>query len=351
MIIQTIETPPRRGMASLIHRYVGIVSVVFLLLSTLLAEGLTHPDLLHGLSSLVYDSAPIPAVSLDEPVRPGSWDQALRVARLAHGSDAAVLAMRDEAIVEIGGFVHDHDPSHPGLNPRTTYLVDTRTMDIVRVENTTNSLFIQAHGIHAYRFLGSEWLTLATVSVASLLALLFTGMLMAHHDRKTGRRYTFMPWLHVRLGQATGLILLVVALTTLTFEFPLLPLGTAASHPIPPVQAQSPIVPGSLDQARRLATQVIGVPPRAVYIRSAKHLKFSEAGDGIGGKSVMVDATTMSIRRITDWRNDPATLFFILHDGRWLGGMNAFNINDAALAALLFLMASGLTLAWRSRRR
>lgn len=351
MIIQTVGTPPRRGIVSLTHRYIGIVSVVFLLASTLLAEGLTHPDMLHALSRLLYDSAPIPAVSLDEPVHPASWDQALQLARLAHGSDGTVLSMRDATIVEIGGFVHEHDPAHQARNPRTTYLIDTRTMSMVRVENAGNSLFIQAHGIHAYRFLGIEWLSLSMISVAALLALLLTGMLLAHRDRKTGRRYTSMARLHVRLGQASGLILTVVALTTLTFEFPLLPQSTAISHPIPPVQRQSPIVPGSIDQARHLATQVIGVPPRAVYIRSADHLKFSETGDGIGGKSVIVDATDMSIRHIADWRNNPATLTFILHDGRWLGDMNAFNINDAALVVLLFLMASGLILAWRSPRR
>lgn len=58
----------------------------------------------------------------------------------------------------------------------------------------------------------------------------------------------------------------------------------------------------------------------------------------------------MTVKRITDWRNDNQALLFIVHDGRWLGGLNAFNINDAVALILLWLVAGGWML-YRSGQR
>jgi len=349
--LATIPSFTKRDWLLLAHRWVGLLGAPFLLTSILLAMSLTHTGLLNALSAAIYDSKPIPKLNLMEPVVPGSWDQALRLAKLATGKDGHVITSRDANVVDVQSFEnHSHDPEVAKANPHTQLLIDTRTMSIVRIEDKTTSLVSQGHGIHAFRFFGIGWLSLATISSISLLALLITGGALAWRDRKAGRQYEMASLWHVRLGQATGVLIVVVALTTLDFEFSLFGDGDrTASHPIPVLQLSEPVRPGSIDQARHLAELAIGAAPRAVFIQGPQSLKFSEAGDGIGGKSVWVNGETMAIKRVSDWRNDRQALTFILHDGRWLGGMNAFNINDAAALGFLFLTISGVFVLLRRR--
>ena len=335
----------------LVHRLAGLIAVPFLLVSIVLALGLSHAAWLHALSDAIYPTRTIPQVQLDEPVRPGSWDQALRLAQAAVGAPGHVITTRRDHVVAIGGFaVHAHDPQAATHNPQTVVLVDTTAMRIVRVEDRHTSLFTQAHGVHAYRFFGIDGLGVSTLSALALLVLLGTGVMLARRDRQAGRTWTPASRRHVWAGRVLGLFMLLMAVTTLDFEFGFLRGGRSASHPLPAVRLDEPVQPGSIDQARRLAERAIGAAPRGVFIRAANDLKFSEAGDGIGGASVWVDGTTQTLNRITDWRNDVQALTFIVHDGRWLGGLNAFNINDAAALGLLFLTLSGVGI-WRTRRR
>lgn len=337
---------PAHTFARAVHLIVGLVALPFLLVSIVLAMALTHPVALHALSAAIYPSLPIPAAAPAGPVQPGSWDQALALANAAHGTPAHVITTRGDHLVEIGAFdSHDHDPNARSVNPRTLYLIDTDTMRIVRVEDRHTSLFNQGHGIHAYRFFGVEWLSVSMISAVALLLLLVSGVWLARGSLRTddaGARR------HVRAGQVLALFIVLISLTTLDFEFLVFNRSGDATHAIPPVTPEGPIHPGSIDQARALAARAIGAVPQSVFIRGADELKFSQAGDGIGGSSVWVDAEHMRIERITDWRNDPQALSFIIHDGRWLGGMNAFNIHDAAALGLLYLTISGV---WLARQR
>lgn len=336
-----------------VHRIAGLIAVPFLAVSIVLAVSLTHTQLLNALSEKLYPSLPVPLVKFDEPITPGSWEQALRVAKLATGADAHVITMRDENTLVLQAFgQHSHDPEAAKSNSRTQLLIDTRNMEIVRVQDASTSLVSKGHSIHAYRFLGVEIFSLSALSSVALLVLLVSGGMLAWRDRKAGKKYERASFWHVRLGQAIGVFIVVIALTTLNFEFSFL--GSSdktATHPIPTVQLSEPVRPGSLDQARHLAELAIGVAPRAVFIRDGGNdLKFSGEGDGIGGKSVWMNANTMTINRITDWRNDRQSLLFIVHDGRWLGGMNALNIFDVVAMIMLFLLLGGAWMAWRNYR-
>ena len=345
-------TRPTRGLARAVHLIAGLVALPFLLVSIVLAMALTHPAALHALSAAIYPSLPIPAAAPAGPVQPGSWDQALALANAAHGTPAHVITARSDHLVEIGAFdSHDHDPNARSVNPRTLYLIDTDSMRIVRVEDRHTSLFNQGHGIHAYRFFGLEWLSVSMISAVALLLLLVSGVWLARGARGSARPDDAGARRHVRAGQVLAVFIVLISLTTLDFEFLVFNRSGDATHPIPPVTPDGPIRPGSIDQARALAARAIGAVPQSVFIRGADELKFSQVGDGIGGSSVWVDAEHMRIKRITDWRNDPQALSFIIHDGRWLGGMNAFNIHDAAALGLLYLSLSGLRLAWLRRRR
>lgn len=346
---ETLQT--RRDAVLLMHRWIGLLAVPFLFISIVIAVSLTHTRLVHMASEAIYPSLPIPDVRLDEPVRPGSWDQAMRLTHLAAGADGQVITTRGDGIIAIAGFVaHSHDPAVAKKNPQTQYLIDTATMRIVRVEDKTTSLFSQAHGVHAFRFFGIEWMSIAMITTVSLLALLFTGVLLGRRDRKAGKTYSPLSGRHVRAGQILAVLILAITLTTLDLEWNFTQPDRQASHPIPPVKPGELVRPGSLDQAKALVEKAIGSPPRAVFIQGRDSLKFSEAGDGIGGYSVWVNGETMTIKRITDWRNDRSALSFIIHDGRWLGGMNAFNVNDAAALGLVFLSVSGALIYRRKRR-
>jgi hypothetical protein len=339
------QPPAWLKVAVLAHRIAGLVGIPFLLISIVIAVSLTHTKLLLALSEAIYPSLPIPQVALDEPVRPGSWDQTLRLAKLAAGSDARVIGARSDRIVSVSGFAqHSHDLEAAKSNPQTQYLIDTTDMRIVRVEGKATSIFSQAHGVHAYRFFGLEWASVAFFTTLALIVLLVTGALMGWHDRRVAKSYTRISQWHVRIGQAVALLTVAIAITTLDFEFNWFRGDRTSTHPIPAVALDEPIQPGSIDQARRLVGMAIGATPKSVFIQTTDRLKFSEDGDGIGGKSVWVNPQTMTIARITDWRNDSRTLSFIIHDGRWLGGMNAFNINDAVALGLLLLTISGLVI-------
>ncbi|MDX9742122.1 MAG: PepSY-associated TM helix domain-containing protein [Gammaproteobacteria bacterium] len=338
-----------------IHGLAGLVSIPFLLVSILLAVALTHTQLVNALSEMIYPSLPIPVIELGEPVEPGSWDQARRIARLVAGSDGQVITMRDENIAVVQAFVrHSHDPEVMATNPRLQVLIDLRDMRILRIQDRTTSLVTQAHMIHAFRFFGIHALSVSTISSVLLVVLLASGAMLARLDRRAGRAYEGVAAWHVRLGRLIGLFVVIIVLTTLHLEFGLFGRGDrAASLPLPDVGLEGPVRPGSIDQARRLAGMAIGTLPRAAFIRGdGADVKFSEAGDGIGGKSVWMNANTMTVERMTDWRNDRQALNFIIHDGRWLGGMNALNINDiGALILLLVVISGGVLNAGRWRRR
>ena len=275
------------------------------------------------------------------------------MAKLAVGADAHVITTRDENTIVVQAFgQHSHDPQAAKANSTTQLLIDTRTMDIVRVQDANTSLVSKGHGIHAYRFMDIEGLSLSTVSSVALLVLLISGGMLAWRDRKAGKKYERVSFWHVRLGQVIGVFVVVIALTTLDFEFSFFGQSDrTASHPIPAVQLGEPVRPGSIDQARRMVELATGAAPRAVFIRkNGDDLKFSEVGDGIGGKSVWMNANTMSINRITDWRNDKQALMFILHDGRFLGGMNALNIYDVVAMIMLFLVINGVVIFLRKQK-
>ena len=81
----------------LLHRWSGLIAAPFLMLSVALAIGLTHTGLLNRLSELIYDSQPIPKITLSEKIQPGSWDQALKLANLVTGKQAKVITSRKVA--------------------------------------------------------------------------------------------------------------------------------------------------------------------------------------------------------------------------------------------------------------
>lgn len=335
----------------LMHRFSGLIFLPFLLISCVLAVALTHVQLLNTLSEKIYPSLPIPQVRLNEPVQAGSWDQALRVVQLVMGKEGHAITMRDENTVIVQGFearsaVYElvKTNSHP------QFFIDTRTMRIVRVQDKNTSLVALAHGIHAVRFFGIGWFSIATVSAIALLMLLVSGGALAWRDRKAARKFDRVSFWHVRLGQVTGAFVVIISLTTLQFEFKIFGSpDSASSLSVPVAQFSIGRRQGSVDQARQLAAQLIGALPRGVFIFKDGGLRFSEAGDGIGGKSVLINSNNASIDNITDWRNYKPTLMFILHDGRWLGGMNALNVNDVVVLILLFLSISGCVIFLRKR--
>ena len=335
---------------TLIHRIAGLIAIPFLLISIAIAVSLTHAQALLALSEAIYPSQPIPQVTLDEPIQPGSWDQALHLAALAAGAEARVIGSRSADVIAVSAFgAHSHDPDAAAVNPQTQYLIDTREMRIIRAEDRTTSLFSKAHGVHAFRFFDIEWASVAFVSSVALLLLLVTGAAIGWHDRRAGKIYRPLGRWHLRVGQVTAIFTVVVAVTTLDFEFNFFARDRSTSHPIPAIVVDEPVRPGSIDQARAVVAKAIGAQPRSVFIQGPDRLKFSEEGDGIGGKSVWVDGRSMTITRISDWRNDVQALSFIIHDGRWLGGMNAFNINDAVALGFLFLTLSGAVIVLRRR--
>ncbi|MBU0621188.1 MAG: PepSY domain-containing protein [Gammaproteobacteria bacterium] len=341
-----------RDWAYLVHKWTGLIAIPFLLLSIVLAVGLTHTRFLDALSDKLYPSLPIPEVKLDEPVKPGSWDQALRLANLATGKTGHVITSRDGGNLVMQSFEeHTHDPATAKTNPHLKIEIDTSSMQIVRVSDNSSSLVNKGHGIHAFRLFDQNWMSLSFVSSVTLLLLLVSGGAMVWRDRKANKQYAKASFWHVRAGQAIGVFILVIAITTLDFEFNWFGAGDrTASHPIPAVQLNGSLQAGSLDQARDLVRQATGALPLAVFIRKdGDDVKFSEAGDGIGGKSVWMNINTQTIERITDWRNDKQAFSFIIHDGRWLGGMNAFNINDAVALVMAFLVLGGAVLSWKKR--
>lgn len=344
---KAVHGSAERDYLLLLHRWVAVLATPFVLLSILVAVGLTHSDLLNRLSERLFDSLAIPQVALDENVTPGSWEQAIKVASLATGSQGQVVTSRDKDTVVVQAFMkHSHDPRVMKINPHTQVVVDTRTMDILRIQDKNTSLIHMGHAIHAYRFFDMEYFSLSMVTSTALILMLITGGALAWRDTKAKRRYerAALLW-HVRLGQLVGLLLIVIVITTLDFEFSFVSgRDRATSHPIPTIQLDGPLQPGSIDQARKIAAQAIGALPQGVFIRkNGDDVKFSQTGDGIGGKSVWMNINDMTIQRITDWRNDKQALMFILHDGRWLGGMNALNINDVAALILLWLVLGGFS--------
>lgn len=345
-------TPKRLDWVCRIHKLSGLLCAPFLLISIVLAVGLTHSKLLDRLSCRLFETKPIPSVSLHEPLQPGSWGQAMKLAKLAMGCDASFLRARDNHHVVVQGFKSQCMGAKTPLSSRRTALVvDTRTMKIVRIEDKSNSLVSMGLSIHDFRFFDISWFSIASISAVSLSVLLMTGGVLAMRDRKAGRQYSMPVLLHVRLGQTIGLFIVIIVLTTLHFEFQIFGKpDNAGSLPIPVLSLSEPVRPGSMDQARRLAELAINAPVNGVFCSRDGNLRFSEYGDGFGGKSILINANAMTVKRITDWSNFKTTLIFYLHDGRWLGGMNALNVNDVVALLLLFLIFGGTSIAGRNRR-
>jgi hypothetical protein len=342
----------KRNSLLILHRYAALLFSPFILLSLIIAVGLTHPRLLDKLSQQLYPSLTIPSVSLNEPLQQGSWDQALKVAELATGKIGHVITTESEHVINIQAFEeYSHDPAVAKVNPHLQLLINTDTMQIVRVQDKHTSLLSKAHGIHGFRLGGVSWLSLSVLTVSGLSILLLSGIGLAWHYSREHYVYTTPAQWHVRIGLGIAGIIVIVVVTTLDLEFALF--GRAdktATHAIPPVQLTEALRVGSIDQARHLAALATGVLPKAAFIRGAgSDIKFSEVGDGIGGKSVWIDANTMTIHRISDWRNDKQAFVFMLHDGRFLGGMNALNLYDVVSLLLLFLMLNGWVIYRRSR--
>lgn len=325
------------------HRWLAWFTTPFLLVSVVLAVGLSHSRWLERLSERLWDSLPIPEVRLDSPIQPGSWEQARELARLATGRVGHVITTgTQEHIAVVQAFeAHSHDPAVAQSNRHVKVHVDTQAMRIVRIDDRDHSLTSMAHGVHAWRLAGVDHLSVTTFSTLGLLALTLSGAWAARRSWQTsGPRRR-----HAMLGLLLIPLTLLVAVTSLMLEFGGMPRPEQLrSHPLPAVAWDETPRPGSLDQARRLAERTAGAPMRSVFIRSTSDWKFSQEGDGIGGLSVWVDAQTMQVRRLTDWRNDSQALVFVLHDGRWLGGLNALNIHDVYALALLGLMIGGLAL-------
>lgn len=333
-----------------VHKWSGLISIPFLLVSLGLAVGLTHANLLQRFSNFIYPSLPIAQVDLGEPIQPGSWNQAMKLARLATGNDAHVIAMRSGNIAWVAGFEEFSPGSNVAKrNPYLRLIIDTDVMKIVRVEGQSNSLYTQAHAIHAIRFFGVRGFTISAISVVALLTLLITGGMIALRDRSHKQEHkTYSLW-HVRVGQSIGVFIVIVSLTALDFEFPVFGVtDNAVTHPVLSLRLSEPISAGSLDQARQVVKLTAGYMPQAAYIKESSDVKFSKDGDGNGG-AVWMDINTMTVKRITDWRNDKQELRNILHDGRWFGGMNTLNINDVVALILLFLVLSGAAITWRNR--
>jgi hypothetical protein len=330
-----------------VHRWVAVIAAPFFLVSIVLAVGLSHQDLLSRWSEDLWDSQPLPAVALDEPVRPGSWEQALQLAKLAVGKDGHVITTRSDGKAVVQAFEsHSHDPAVAQANRHIRVIIDTASMRIARMDDRDRSLASLAHGVHAWQFMDLPHANVTTVSSVGLILLVVTGMWGAWVDRHASRPPRAAARSHFVLGALLIPLLLVIAFTSMQLEFGWLLQGDRkASLPIPVASMADPVQAGSLDQAKALAERVAGAPMRAVFIRETSDWKFSEAGDGIGGQSVWLDAQTMKVSRITDWRNDPQSLTFIIHDGRWLGGLNAVNIHDLAALGLLLLIVSGGLLA------
>lgn len=334
-----------------LHRYVGLAGAPFITLSLFLAVGLTHPATLHALSARLFASAPIPACGLEELVRPGSIDQTVALVTRAHGLAPGVVVVDRQGLARVGGFVGEHRHGADGRPRHTTYVVDTRQQAIVRVEDIGSSLFLMGHGIHAYQWFGIDGLNLASVTSIALLVLLVTGVAMAVRDRRSGRSYHRRTRRHVLIGLGTGVFTLVIVVTTLMFDFPaLLPDARLPSRPIPAVGLDEAPRPGSLDQAARLAERLLGSPPGSYFLRADGRVKLAGFGRDRDGTALVVDTRSMRIERLEDWRNNLLSAAFIVHDGRYLGGLDGFNIMDAVSLALLYLTWGGTAIAWRRRR-
>ncbi len=335
-----------------VHRYAAIIFSPFILLSLVIAVGLTHPRLLDKLSQQFYPSLTIPSISLNEPIQQGSWDQALKLAELATGKVGHVITTESDHVINVQAFEeHSHDLAVAKVNPHLQLLINTDTMQIVRVQDKNTSLLSKAHSIHGFRLGGISWLSLSVLTASGLSILVLSGIGLVWCYSREQHSYTKPAQWHVRIGMANAGVIVIVVMTTLDLEFALFGrVDKTATHSIPAVQLSEPIKAGSIDQARQLAGLAIGVLPKSAFIRGGgADIKFSEVGDGIGGKSVWMDANKMILNRITDWRNDKQAFVFMLHDGRFLGGMNALNLYDVVSFLLLFLMVNGWVVYRKSR--
>ncbi|TCJ15176.1 PepSY domain-containing protein [Parasulfuritortus cantonensis] len=343
--------PARADRLTRLHRCVGLAAAPFITLSLLLAVALTHPAALHATSARLFDSRAIPAVALAEPVRPGAIDQTVALVARAHGARPNVVVLDRTGLARVGGFAGGHDHAGSRAPRHTTYVVDIRRQAIVRVEDLGNSLFLIGHGIHAYQWFGIDGLNLASVTACALLALLTTGLAMRVRDRRAGRSGSPPLRWHARLGLWSAPFTLVIAVTTLMFDFPaLLPAPDPASRPIPALALAEPLHPGSLDQAAQLAERALGSRPHSYYLGADGRVKLAGFGADIAGDAVVVDTRSMRIERIEDWRNNPVSAAFIVHDGRYLGGLDGFNIMDAVALVLFYLTWGGAAAAWRRWR-
>lgn len=328
-----------------VHRISALITAPFILTSVVIALALTHVQAVNEFSRSILPSKPIPNVRLAEPIKSGSWEQALKLANLAMQSDGKVITTARPNEVVIQGFgKRSHDIQHAKQNSNMRVYVDTTNMTITRMEDRENSLVLKAHAMHGFRLFNMRYLSLSVMTTLGLTIAFVTGM-MLYTGKGSYQGKGLSKW-HYTLGVWSSAFLVIMIITTLMMEFSLFSgFGNKkdASHEIPAISLNVPKQLGSLDQGREVVKLAIGTMPKAAFIRdNGNSVKFSEVGDGIGGKSVYVNINKQEILKITDWRNDMQAFMFIIHDGRFLGGMNKFNIYDLGALILAFEIISGL---------
>ena len=333
------------GLIRWVHRISALITAPFILLSVVIAIALTHVQAVNEFSRSILPSKPIPNVHLSEPIKPGSWDQALKLANLAMQSDGKVITTsRPNEIVVQGFGKRSHDIQHSKQNSNMKVYVNTDNMTITRMEDRENSLVLKAHAMHGFRLFNMRYLSLSVITTLGLTIAFVTGMML--YTGKGSYKGKGMSKWHYTLGVWSSVFLVIMIITTLMMEFSLFSgfgKKETVSHEIPTITLNAPKEFGSLAQGREVVKLAIGAMPKAAFIRNnGDNVKFSEVGDGIGGKSVFVNINKQEIQKITDWRNDMQSFMFIVHDGRFLGGMNKFNIYDFFALVLAFEIISGL---------
>lgn len=333
------------GLIRWVHRISALITAPFILVSVVIALALTHVQAVNEFSRSILPSKPIPNVRLAEPIKQGSWDQALKLANLAMQSDGKVITTaRPNEIVVQGFGKRSHDIQHSKQNSNMRVYVDTNNMTITRMEDRENSLVLKAHAIHGFRLFNMKYLSLSVMTTLGLTLAFVTGMML--YTGKGSYQGNGMSKWHYTLGVWSSAFLVIMIITTMMMEFSLFSgFGNKkdVSHEIPAINLNVPKQLGSLDQGRAVVKLAIGEMPKSAFIRdNGNSVKFSQVGDGIGGKSVFVNINKQEIQKITDWRNDMQAFMFIVHDGRFLGGMNKFNIYDFFALVLAFEIVSGL---------
>jgi hypothetical protein len=341
---------------------VGFVFGIVVIIALLLALPLAHTGLSAKISQQVWASRAIPATQLKEPIRQYSLDQAFRLATQAYNSDPniispevramyedkpCVVAFDDNSnVIRVGVFMpKPHKPGEHSTNHDATlhlsYIVDGNTMKVIRINDDYNSLVSITQAVFIYEFFGIHGLNLSNISAVVLLLMLISGIVMFIRDAGAQGKYNRLSTAHRYMGVSVSIFIAIISVTSLMFNFPALFSAKTPSLPIPNVVLNESVHSGSMDQAVRLVTLVMGAKPHIIFTLPNNNLSLSNFTNDNTGKSVIINTNTMTITRIEDWSNSPRMLTYILHDGRYLGGRDIFTINDVAAMAMIFMVISG----------